>query len=82
MSSSDNDGDESDEEDRARMRTITIGLNQLCRKLKKINGNFKYTIINENEEWSEDHVTAELSSAKKQRIFCEDMLSEIIDWQK
>jgi hypothetical protein len=47
-----------------------------------MNVSFSFDILNENDDWSPEHVTAELSSAKKQRLFCEQMLSDIIDWQK
>lgn len=53
-----------DEEAETQLPTITISLTQLCQKLKKINAGFNYEITNENDDWSPDHVTAELSSAK------------------
>ena len=36
--------------------------------------------IDENDEWSAEHATDDLSPAKKQRQFCERMLSDIIAW--
>ena len=63
------------------MDTVTISIGQLCRKLKKINNKFEYEFINQNEDWSADHATDDLSPAKKQRLFCERMFSDIITWQ-
>ena len=69
------------EEEGARLNSITISVAQLVKKLRKINHRFSYEITNDKEDWSPDHVTDDISSAKAQRLFCEKMLSDIIDWQ-
>ena len=46
-----------DEEHSNRLESVTISVDQLCRKLKKLNHKFNYEIINENDEWSGDHDT-------------------------
>ena len=76
------DGSSSSEENDEKLQSITISVLQLCQKLKKINHRFSYELVNENEEWSEEHATDELSTAKKQRIFCENTMSQIMDWQQ
>lgn len=56
--------DEDDEIDDP-LNSITISIDQLCRKLRKINHRFNFSYINENEEYSDAHDTAALSTAKR-----------------
>jgi len=37
------------------LTTVTMSMNILCQKLKKINGQFSFDLINDNEEWSSEH---------------------------
>jgi len=60
-----------EEDDRNRLYSVTISIDQLCKKLKKINPHFGYSMINEDFGWSPEHDTDNLSSMKRQRLFCE-----------
>lgn len=79
--SSGSDSEEDPQIGEGDLRTITISVMQLCKKLKKINHRFGFEIVNDNDDWREEHQTDNLSPAKKQRKFCEHMISDIIDWQ-
>lgn len=61
---------------------MTISVDQLCKKLKKINPHFSYSIINDNDEWLPEHDTDTLSSMKQQVKFCEQNIAEFLLWQK
>ena len=79
--SSSNEATSSDEEEaQNRLESTTISVDQLCRKLKKLNHKFEYDVINEDDEWSAEHVTDLLSSAKRQRHFIDAIAGEIIRW--
>ena len=68
--SSSSSGSESEYEESTRLPTATFSVNSLCQKLKKINPRFKYSIVNDCEDWSAEHASCDLSPAKKQRHFC------------
>ena len=80
-SCSESDRESEETQEGGELDSITISVMQLCQKLKKINHRFGYEFVNDNDDWSEEHLTDSLSPAKKQRIFCENMISEIIEWQ-
>ena len=67
-------------------KSVTLSVGQLCQKLKKINYRFKYEFVNETETVNSDEdeqciTNAEiLSPAKVQRIFCEDIISDIFEY--
>ena len=63
-------GSESEYEENTRLPSATFSVNSLCQKLKKINPRFGYSIVNDCDEWSTEHESCDLSSAKRQRIFC------------
>lgn len=46
-----------------------------------MNHRFHYNFVNDNEDWSAEHTTDDLSPAKQQRLFIEHVLGETIDWQ-
>ena len=52
------------EDEGARLASITISVSQLVKKLKKINHRFSYEFTNDREEFHEDHITDDISSAK------------------
>ena len=58
--------------------SVTISTQQLCKKLRKFNQSFKYEFINEKEEASPEHSPEDLSPSKKQTLFIENMMSDII----
>ena len=37
------------------LATVTMSMNILCQKLKKLNSQFSFEFINDNEEWSSEH---------------------------
>ena len=59
---------------------MTISVGQLCKKLKKINHRFTYEFTNTNDDWNAEHCTDDLSTAKEQRVFCEERISDILEW--
>ena len=85
-SASEGEEDSADESDGGRqaqrLETITISIDQLCRKLKTINPHFTYSMINDNDDWSPEHDTDNLSSVKRQRNFCEQNIAEFVKWRK
>lgn len=56
---------DSEEEEEDPLKSVTISVDQLCRKLKKINHRFTWEFVNENDDYSDTHDTSALSSAKK-----------------
>ena len=56
---------------------------QLCRKLKKMNHRFHFEFINESDHMGENVVDmaedAKISPAKVQRVFVEDMVTDIYE---
>ena len=56
---------------------------QLCRKLKKVNHRFAFEFINESDNMDENCVDkaedADISPAKMQRLFVEDMIADIYE---
>ena len=57
-------GSESEYEESTRLPSATFSVNSLCQKLKKINPRFKYSIVNDCEDWSAEHDSCDLSTAK------------------
>ena len=56
---------------------------QLCRKLKKVNHRFEFEFINESDISDSNCVDkaedADISPAKVQRLFVEDMITDIYE---
>ena len=56
---------------------------QLCRKLKKVNPRFNFEFDNESENQGDNCVdkaeNADISPAKVQRVFVEDMVTDIYE---
>ena len=78
-------GSDSDREENVEFElpTVTMSVMQLCRKLKKVNHRFNFDFVNESENIDENCLDkaedADISPAKVQRVFVEDMISNIYE---
>ena len=73
--------------------SVTVSVGKLCKQLRKVNGSFTYSFINadtadpgdeaEFKSASDKKIKSQaMSTVKLQRQFCENQLSDMMDWSR